>query len=71
VRGEGNGPQHIGAGTLVAGTNPARYQLSYSAESHGAAGQARTYFANCIARSVQDGSKEVPSYSRPVRVRRM
>jgi hypothetical protein len=44
---------------------------SRSANSHGTAGEAMTYFANCIARSAQDGSKEVPSYSRPVRVRRM
>jgi CubicO group peptidase (beta-lactamase class C family) len=69
--GEGAGPQHIGDGTLVPGSDPARYQLSYSAESHGAAGEARTYFATCVARSVQDGSKEVPSHSRPIRVQRL
>jgi hypothetical protein len=69
--GDGAGPQHMGDGTLVAGTNPAQYQLSFSADSHGVPGEAKTYFANCVARSVQDGTKEVPSYSRPVRVRRM
>lgn len=69
--GEGPGPQHIGDGTLVAGTSPPRYQLSYNAGSHGATGDVKTYFANCVAKSVQDGTKEVPSYSRPVRVRRM
>jgi hypothetical protein len=68
--GEGDRPQHIGDGTLVAGSSPSRYQLSYGAESHGPAGDIKTYFANCVARSVQDASKEVPSYSRPVRVRR-
>jgi hypothetical protein len=68
--GDETGVQHIGDGTLVEGSNPAQYQLSYSADSHGAAGEIRTYFANCIARSTQDGSKHVPSYSRPVRVRR-
>jgi CubicO group peptidase (beta-lactamase class C family) len=68
--GDETGPQHIGDGTLVAGTNPAQYQLAYSAESHGIEGEAKTYFANCVARSVQDPSKHVPSYSRPVRVRR-
>ncbi|MGH7508994.1 MAG: serine hydrolase [Gemmatimonadales bacterium] len=69
--GDGEGPQHIGDGTLVAGTNPPQYLLSYSADSHGVPGEAKTYFANCVAKSVQDGTKEVPSYSRPVRVRRM
>ncbi len=69
--GDGEGPQHIGDGTLVAGTNPPQYLLSYSADSHGVPGEAKTYFANCVAKSAQDGSKEVPSYSRPVRVRRM
>jgi CubicO group peptidase (beta-lactamase class C family) len=68
--GEGAGPQHIGDGIPVPGTNPARYQLSYSADGHGPVGEARTYFANCIARSTQDETKKVPSYSRPVRVRR-
>jgi len=63
-------PQHVGDGTLIAGTNPAQYQLSLSADSHGAPGEVKTYFANCVAKSVQDGSKEVASYTRPVRVRR-
>jgi hypothetical protein len=67
---EGIAPQHIGDGTLVAGTSPAQYQLSYSVDSHGASGEIKTYFANCVARSAQDGTREVPSYSRPVRVRR-
>jgi CubicO group peptidase (beta-lactamase class C family) len=67
---EGIEPQHIGTGTLVAGTSPARYQLSYSVDGHGASGEVRTYFANCVARSVQDPTIQVPSYSRPVRVRR-
>jgi CubicO group peptidase (beta-lactamase class C family) len=68
---EGIAPQHIGNGAPVDGTSPPQYQLSYSADSHGAPGEAKTYYANCVARSVQDGTKEVPSYSRPVRVRRM
>jgi CubicO group peptidase (beta-lactamase class C family) len=67
---EGVALQHIGNGTLVAGTSPARYQLSYGADSHGTMGAVKTYFANCVAKSVQDGTREVPSYSRPVRVRR-
>ncbi|MDQ3222584.1 MAG: hypothetical protein M3Q75_03790, partial [Gemmatimonadota bacterium] len=67
---EGAAPQYIGKGTLVAGTSPRQYQLLYSAESHGTANQVRTYFASCVARSAQDGTKKVPSYSRPVRVRR-
>ena len=68
---DGSGPQYIGSGTLVAGSDPAQYQLSYSADSHGITGEVRTYFANCVARSVQDSTKRVPSYSRPVRVRRL
>ncbi|HEY3116791.1 MAG TPA: hypothetical protein VGK54_08620, partial [Chloroflexota bacterium] len=68
---DGTGPEYIGNGTLVAGTSPAQYQLSYTADNHGAAGDVRTYFANCVAKSAQDGTKKVPSYSRPVRVRRM
>ena len=64
-------PQYIGDGRLVTGTSPAQYRLSYSADSHGAAGEVRTYFASCIAKSVQDPTKKVPSYSRPVRVRRV
>lgn len=62
---------YIGDGTLVPGTNPGRYRLAYDAEAHGAVGEVKTYFANCVARSVQDGSKQVPSFSRPVRVGRM
>jgi CubicO group peptidase (beta-lactamase class C family) len=69
--GDGSGPQYIGDGTLLAGTSPPQYQLSYSADSHGTSGAVKTYFANCVARSVQDGTREVPSYSRPVRVRRL
>ena len=68
---EGFAPQHIGDGTLVAGSSPAQYQLSLSADGHGASGEIKTYFARCVARSAQDGTKEVPSYSRPVRVGRM
>ncbi len=68
--GDATGLIHVGDGTPIAGTNPAQYHLSYSAESHGVPGEAKTYFANCVARSVQDPTKQVPSYSRPVRVRR-
>jgi hypothetical protein len=68
--GGGSAAAYIGDGTLVAGTSPQQYRLSHSAGSHGAAGTVRTYFANCIARSAQDGTKKVPSYSRPVRVMR-
>jgi len=68
---EGVEPQHVGNGTLVAGTSPAQYRLSYSADGHGASGETKTYFANCVAESAQDGTGEVPSYSRPVRLRRM
>jgi CubicO group peptidase (beta-lactamase class C family) len=67
---DGAAPVSVGRGTLVPNTNPVRYQLSYSAESHGVPGEAKTYFASCVARSVQDPAKQVPSYSRPVRVRR-
>jgi CubicO group peptidase (beta-lactamase class C family) len=63
-------PEYIGNGTLVAGTSPAQYLLSYNAASHGAVGAVMTYFANCVARSTQDPTKKVPSYSRPVRVKR-
>ncbi len=69
--GAGTAPQYIGTGTLVAGTDPAEYRLAYRADSHGQVNEVRTYFANCVASSVQDTSKKVPSYSRPVRVRRM
>jgi hypothetical protein len=64
---EGFAPQRIGDGTLVSGSGSA-YQLSLSAEAHGAPGEVRTYFASCVAKSAEDGTKEVPSYSRPVRV---
>jgi hypothetical protein len=67
---EGATPELIGEGTLVPGTSPTQYQLSYSAEGHGTVGETKTYFANCIARSTQDPTKKVPSYSRPVRVTR-
>ena len=68
--GDATGVQHIGDGTLVAASNPSLYRLAYSAESHGLEGEAKTYFANCVARSAQDPTKTVSSYSRPVRVRR-
>lgn len=68
---DGTTPLLIGRGTLVAGTSPAQYKLSYNADSHGAVNQVRTYFANCIAKSSQDQTKKVPSYSRPVRVKRL
>jgi len=64
-------PELIGTGTLVPGSSPTQYQLSYSAESHGAAGDTETYFASCIAKSTQNGAKKVPSYSEPVRVMRL
>jgi CubicO group peptidase (beta-lactamase class C family) len=67
---EGATPLLIGRGAWVAGSSPAQYQLSYSAESHGAPGEARTYFANCVARSAIDATRKVPSYSMPVRVLR-
>jgi hypothetical protein len=63
-------PEHIGDGTLIEGSSPAQYRLQYAGESHGSEGEAMTYFASCVARSAQDGSKVVSSYSRPVRVRR-
>jgi hypothetical protein len=68
---EATAPQHIGNGTLVVGTSPPQYQLSHSVDSHGAPGEVKTYFANCVASSVRDNTKKVPSYSRPVRVRRL
>jgi CubicO group peptidase (beta-lactamase class C family) len=68
--GDATGPTHIGDGTVVPGTNPSQYRLSYTAESHGAAGEAKTYFANCVARSAQDPARQVSSFSRPVRIRR-
>lgn len=69
--GEDGVPVSIGFGTPVSGTSPAQFELSYAAESHGGIGEVKTYFANCIAKSTKDGSKKVPSYSRPVRVRRL
>lgn len=54
-----------------AGLMTAHYQLSYSADGHGLTGDVMTYFANCVAKSVQDSTKKVPSYSRPVPVRRL
>jgi CubicO group peptidase (beta-lactamase class C family) len=63
-------PKRVGYGTLVTGSNPARYRLKYSLANHGLPGEVMTYFANCIARSAQDSTLKVPSYSRPVRVRR-
>jgi CubicO group peptidase (beta-lactamase class C family) len=68
--GDGGLVEVIGTGTLLPGTNPAQYELAYDAEAHGAVGDVNTYFANCIAKSKVDGTKKVPSYSRPVRVRR-
>jgi hypothetical protein len=65
---DGAAPMFIGRGTFVSGTSPRQYRLAYAAASHGSAGQVRTYFANCVARSAVDGTKKVPSYSRPVRV---
>jgi hypothetical protein len=67
----GSAPLYIGTGKLVPGSSPAQYKLSYSAAAHGAVGQVQTYFANCVAKSTSDGSKKVPSYSQPVRVRRL
>jgi CubicO group peptidase (beta-lactamase class C family) len=60
----------VGTGTRIDGTSPAQYELVYDAQAHGAVGDVRTYFANCVAKSAVDGTKKVPSYSRPVRVRR-
>jgi hypothetical protein len=68
---DGTAPQYIGNGTLVAGTSPPRYRVLHGADSHGTLKQVRTYFANCVAKSVQDYTKKVPSYSRPVRVKRL
>jgi hypothetical protein len=68
---DGGVTEYIGDGTLVAGVSPARYALAYGAALHGLAGDARTYFANCIAHSAHNSTKKVPSYSQPVRVSRM
>jgi len=64
-------PVLIGKGTLVPGSSPAQYRLTYSAESHGAVGEVQTYFAKCLAKSTQDATKKVPSNSQPVRVKRL
>jgi hypothetical protein len=66
----GVAPEHIGNGTLVPGTSPPQYQQSYSADAHGVVAEAQTYFASCVASSAQDPTRQVPSFSRPVRVRR-
>jgi CubicO group peptidase (beta-lactamase class C family) len=63
-------PEYIGRGTLVGGTSPPEYTLSYSAGAHGSRGEIKTYFANCVAKSVVDPTRKVPSYSRPVRILR-
>jgi len=63
-------PRLVGTGPLVTAPDPTRYRLSLSGSSHGALGSVMTYFASCVAKSTQDGTKKVPSYSRPVRVRR-
>jgi CubicO group peptidase (beta-lactamase class C family) len=68
---DGGMTQLIGNGVRVAGSSPARYRLAYDAGLHGPVGEARTYFANCVAKSSTQATKKVPSYSRPVRVRRM
>jgi CubicO group peptidase (beta-lactamase class C family) len=68
---DGGVTEYIGDGTLVADATPARYALAYGAPIHGAVGDVRTYFANCVAQSVQNSTRKVPSYSQPVRVRRM
>jgi len=64
-------PALIGTGTLVPGSSPAQYRLTYSADSHGAVGDTQTYFASCIAKSTQNAGKKVPSYSEPVRIMRL
>ncbi|HEX3275133.1 MAG TPA: serine hydrolase domain-containing protein [Gemmatimonadales bacterium] len=63
-------PTLMGIGTPIEGSEPAAYQLLLAADRHGTAGSVATYFANCVARSTVDSSKQVPSYSRPVRIRR-
>jgi CubicO group peptidase (beta-lactamase class C family) len=68
--GDGGVTEYIGDGSLVAGTSPARYRLSYNADSHGPVGEVRTYFASCIAQSSRNSARKVPSYSEPVRVSR-
>jgi hypothetical protein len=63
-------PKLVGTGTRLSGSDPAQYRLAVSGSSHGAPGTTMTYFASCVANSTQDGTKKVPSYSRPVRLRR-
>jgi CubicO group peptidase (beta-lactamase class C family) len=63
-------PTLVGTGTLVEGSDPAEYRLALAPDSHGVPGSAATYFANCVARSTVDSTRQVPSYSRPVRVQR-
>jgi len=63
-------PKLVDVGTLVEGSDPVQYRLSYGTDNHGAPGTVMTYFANCVARSLVDSTKMVPAYSRPVRVRR-
>ena len=68
---DGGVTERIGTGTPVSGSSPARYRLDYDAALHGPVGDARTYFANCIARSSSQATRKVPSYSTPVRIQRM
>ncbi|HEX3274537.1 MAG TPA: serine hydrolase domain-containing protein [Gemmatimonadales bacterium] len=63
-------PTLAGMGSLIGGTAPARYLLSINPDRHGVPGSTVTYFASCVARSTADSASQVPSYSRPVRVRR-
>jgi CubicO group peptidase (beta-lactamase class C family) len=67
---DGTPPEFIGEGVRAAGSSPPTYELSYNADRHGAGDEIRTYFANCVAKSVLNATREVASYSRPVRVRR-
>ncbi len=67
---DGTPPELIGEGVRAAGSSPPRYELSYNADRHGAGDEIRTYVANCVAKSVLNATREVASYSRPVRVRR-
>ena len=54
----------------IGGIAPARYLLSINPDRHGVPGSTVNYFASCVARSTVDSASQVPSYSRPVRVRR-
>lgn len=67
---DGGLTEYVGDGSLISGSSPARYRFDLPADSHGPVGDVRTYFANCVAKSVEDGTRKVPSYSRPVRVSR-